>query len=221
MAGHSRPEHLIFCGSHAGVSIGEDGPSQMALEDIAAFRAVHGSTVLHPCDANQTAKLVGKMADAEGIVYLRTLRPNTPVVYDADEDFEIGGSRTLREGDDVALVAAGVTVHEAVKAAEQLAQDGIEARVIDLYSIKPIDEETIGSLTTPIVTVEDHFPEGGLGEAVLAALAGSDDRPRVIQLAVREMPHSGKPAELLAAAGIDADHIADAARQLVRAPVSA
>jgi transketolase len=220
MSAISRANYCLV-GSHAGVSIGEDGPSQMALEDIAALRAVHGSTVLHPCDANQTAKLVGKMADAEGIVYLRTLRPNTPVVYDADEDFEIGGSRTLREGDDVALVAAGVTVHEAVKAAEQLAQDGIEARVIDLYSIKPIDEETIGSLTTPIVTVEDHFPEGGLGEAVLAALAGSDDRPRVIQLAVREMPHSGKPAELLAAAGIDADHIADAARQLVRAPVSA
>ena len=208
-------------GSHAGVSIGEDGPSQMGLEDIAALRAVHGSTVLHPCDANQTAKLVPEMADRDGIVYLRTLRPNTPVIYDADDEFEIGGSRTLREGEDVALVAAGITVHEALKAANALAEEGIEARVIDLYSIKPLDEETIHSLATPIVTVEDHFAEGGLGEAVLSALAQSEERPRVVQLAVREMPHSGKPAELLAAAGIDAEHIADAARQLVGAPVSA
>jgi transketolase len=193
----------------------------MALEDIASIRAVHGSTVLHPCDGNQTAKLVAKMAHRDGIVYLRTLRPNTKVIYDADEDFEIGGSRTLREGDDVALVAAGITVPEALEAAETLAADGIEARVIDLYSIKPLDEQTVSSLTMPIVTIEDHFPEGGLGEAVLSALAESDDRPRVLQLAVREMPHSGKPAELLAEAGIDAEHIADAARQLVRAPVSA
>jgi transketolase len=220
MSAISRANYCLS-GSHAGVSIGEDGPSQMALEDIAALRAVHGSTVLHPCDANQTAKLVAKMAETDGIVYLRTLRPNTPVVYGADEEFEIGGSRTLREGDDVALIGAGITVPEAVKAAEQLAQDGIEARVIDLYSIKPLDEETIGSLRMPIVTVEDHFPEGGLGEAVLTALAEAEERPKVVQLAVREMPHSGKAAELLAAAGIDADHIADAARQLVRAPVSA
>src|SRR5205823_946817 len=115
--------------SHAGVSIGEDGPSQMALEDIAALRAVHGSTVLHPCDANQTAKLVAKMADRDGIVYVRTLRPNTPVIYDADDEFEIGGSRTPREGDDVALIAAGVTVHEALKAAEALAAEGAEAGI--------------------------------------------------------------------------------------------
>jgi transketolase len=220
MSAISRANYCLS-GSHAGVSIGEDGPSQMALEDIASIRAIHGSTVLHPCCANQTAKLVAKMADRDGIVYLRTLRPNTPVIYDADDDFEIGGSRTLREGDDVALVAAGVTVPEAMKAAETLAADGIEASVIDLYSIKPLDEETIRSLTTPIVTVEDHVPEGGLGEAVLSTLADWDERPRVLQLAVREMPHSGKPAELLAAAGIDAEHIAQAARQLVRSPVGA
>jgi transketolase len=219
MSAISRANYCLS-GSHAGVSIGEDGPSQMALEDIASMRAVHGSTVLHPCDANQTAKLVAKMADLDGISYIRTLRPNTPVVYSADEEFEIGGSRTLREGDDVALVAAGITVHEALKAAETLAQEGIEARVIDLYSIKPIDERTLGSLTTPIVTAEDHWPEGGLGEAVLAALAESEGRPPVARLAVREMPHSGKPAELLAAAGIDADHIAEAARQLVSAAVA-
>ena len=209
-----------LCGSHAGVSIGEDGPSQMGLEDIAALRAVHGSTVLHPCDANQTARLVEKMADREGIVYMRTLRPGTPVIYGPDEEFEIGGSRTLREGGDVALVAAGITVHEALKAADELAGEGIESRVIDLYSIKPLDAETLRSLEMPIVTVEDHWPEGGLGEAVLAALADVE-RPPVALLAVREMPHSGKPAELLREAGIDADGIAGAARRLVQARVAA
>jgi transketolase len=220
MSAISRANYCL-CGSHAGVSIGEDGPSQMALEDIASIRAVHGSTVLHPCDANQTAKLVELMADLEGISYLRTLRPATRVVYGPDEEFEIGGSRTLREGDDVALVGAGITVHEALKAAEALAQDGIEARVIDLYSIKPLDEETLRSLTCPIVTAEDHWPEGGLGEAVLSALAGADERPPVVRLAVHEMPHSGKPAELLAEAGIDADGIAAAARSLVGSQVKA
>ncbi len=220
MSAISRANYCLS-GSHAGVSIGEDGPSQMALEDIAALRAVHGSTVLHPCDANQTAQLVAKMAEREGIVYLRTLRPNTPVIYDADEDFEIGGSRTLRDGNDVAIVGAGITVHEALKAADELAAEGIESRVIDLYSIKPLDEEAIRSLTMPIVTVEDHWAEGGLGEAVLSALADSDERPRLELLAVREMPHSGKPAELLAAAGIDAEHIAESARRLVGATVSA
>src|SRR2546421_1369275 len=220
MSAISRANYCLS-GSHAGVSIGEDGPSQMALEDIAALRAVHGSTVLHPCDANQTAKLVAKMADLEGISYIRTLRPNTTVIYGPDDEFEIGGSRTLREGDDVAIVGAGITVHEALSAAESLQQEGIETTGIDLYSIKPLDVQTIRSLTVPIVTVEDHFAEGGLGEAVLSALAESEDRPRVLQLAVREMPHSGKPAELMAAAGIDAEHIADAARRLVGAPVSA
>jgi transketolase len=220
MSAISRANYSLS-GSHAGVSIGEDGPSQMGLEDIAALRAVHGSTVLHPSDANQTAKLVVKMADLDGIGYIRTLRPNTPVIYGPDEDFEIGGSRTVREGEDVAIIAAGVTVHEALSAAEALAQEGIEARVIDLYSIKPLDEQTVRSLTTPIVTVEDHVPQGGLGEAVLAALADAEERPRLVQLAVREMPRSGKPAELLNAAGIDAEHIADAARQLVGEPVSA
>ncbi len=144
MSAISRANYCI-CGSHAGISIGEDGPSQMALEDIASLRAVHGSTVLHPCDANQTAKLVVKMADTDGIVYLRTLRPATPVLYGPDEEFPIGGSRTLREGGDVALVGAGITVHEALSAADALAADGIEARVIDLYSIKPLDEAIAGA----------------------------------------------------------------------------
>ena len=224
MSAISRASYAL-CGSHAGVSIGEDGPSQMALEDIASLRAVHGSTVLHPCDANQTAKLVVKMADIEGISYLRTLRPATPVLYGPDEDFEIGASRTVREGDDVALVGAGITVHEALKAADALAQDGIEARVIDLYSVKPIDADGLHAAAEAtggrFVVAEDHWPEGGLAEAVLSAFADSDERPRVVHLAVREMPGSGTPAELLAAAGIDADHIAAAARELVAGTVGA
>ena len=220
MAAISRAS-IRLCGSHAGVSIGEDGPSQMGLEDLAAFRAVHGSTVLYPCDGNQTAKLVRAMAEHEGIVYLRTTRANTPVLYSPDEEFAIGGSKVLRssEDDDVAIVAAGITVHEALKAADALADQGVSARVIDLYSVKPLDEETLRAAAEAtggrIVTVEDHRVEGGLGEAVLSAFADADERPRVALLAVREMPHSGKPAELLAAAGIDAAHVADAARRLV------
>jgi transketolase len=218
--------NLRLAGSHAGVSIGEDGPSQMALEDIASLRAVHSSTVLQPCDANQTAKLVAAMADTDGIVFLRTLRPNTPVIYDADEEFEIGGSRVLRSTvtDDVTIVASGVTVYEAIKAAETLAEEDIGARVIDLYSIKPIDAETLrtaAEATARIITVEDHYPEGGVGDAVLASLAESGAEVRVVKLAVSEMPHSGKPAELLAAYGIDADGIVQAARQLVREPIAA
>jgi transketolase len=210
---------IRLCGSHAGVSIGEDGPSQMGLEDLAALRAVHGSTVLYPCDGNQTAKLVHAMADLEGISFLRTTRSDTPVVYEPDDEFPIGGSKTLRSSDedDVTVVAAGITVHEALKAAETLAAEGTPVRVIDCYSVKPIDAETLRGLGTPIVTVEDHWAEGGLGEAVLAALAELDERPPVTVLAVREMPRSGKPAELLAAAEIDADAIAAAARKLVSA----
>ncbi len=217
--------NLRLAGSHAGVSIGEDGPSQMALEDIAALRAIHSSVVLHPCDANQTAKLVRAMADTKGIVFLRTLRPNTPVIYAADEEFEVGGSRMLRSSDedDVTLVGTGITVHEALKAADALEDDGVSVRVIDAYSIKPIDADTLqaaAEATGKIVTVEDHFPEGGLGDAVLAALAERDEHPRVIKLAVNDMPRSGKPAELLNAYGIDAEHIAEAARQLVGSEVT-
>jgi transketolase len=210
---------IKVCGSHAGVSIGEDGPSQMGLEDLAAFRAVHSSTVLYPCDGNQTAKLVRAMADLDGIAYLRTTRGDTSVIYEPDEEFPVGGSKTLHSPDDedVTIIAAGITLHEALKAADTLKGEGISARVIDCYSVKPIDAETLRSIGMPIVTAEDHWAEGGLGEAVLAALADADERPPVSLLAVREMPHSGKPAELLAAAGIDADHIAAAARSLVRA----
>jgi transketolase len=220
MAAVSRAD-IKLCGSHAGASIGEDGPSQMALEDIASLRAVWGSTVLYPCDGNQTVRLVREMADRNGIVYLRTTRAATPVIYGPEEEFPIGGSKVVRSSaeDDVALVSAGITLHESLKAADLLAADGISARVIDLYSVKPVDEETlrVAAETTQgrIVTVEDHWPEGGLGEAVLSAFALAEERPRVLKLAVRNMPQSGKPAELLKAAGIDATAIADAARRLV------
>ena len=226
MAAISRA-NIRLSGSHAGVSIGEDGPSQMALEDLASFRAVHGSTVLYPCDANQTAKLVATMADLEGISFIRTTRGATPVIYGADEDFRLGGSKVVRSSDDdeVTIVAAGITLHEALEAAEELAQDGIGARVVDLYSVKPIDvaglREAAEATQGRLVTVEDHWPEGGIGESVLAAFSDADERPRVEILAVRELPGSGKPAELLEAAGIDAAHIADAARQLVSAPIAA
>jgi transketolase len=224
MAAVSRATFTL-CGSHAGVSIGEDGPSQMGLEDIAAFRAIHGSTVLHPCDANQTAHLVAALADTPGISYLRTLRPATPVLYGPDETFEIGGSRVLRssDGDEVTLVGAGITVHEALKAADALAEEGIGARVIDLYSIKPLDAETLRAAaeeTGRVVTVEDHWAEGGMGDAVLAALAEADERPHILKLAVRDMPRSGTPEECLAEAGIDAEHIAAAARRLVSVTVA-
>jgi transketolase len=216
---------IRLCGSHAGVSIGEDGPSQMALEDLAMMRAVHGSTVLYPSDANQTARLVAEMADTDGIVYMRTTRAATPVVYGADEAFPVGGSRVLREGDDVAIVAAGITLHESLKAADQLAEAGIEARVIDLYSVKPVDAETLRAAAEAtsgrILTVEDHWSEGGIGDAVLEALSDGEAPIRLTRLAVRDLPGSGKPAELLAAAGIDAEHIVEAARSLVGAAVSA
>jgi transketolase len=226
MAAISRA-NLYLCGSHAGVSIGEDGPSQMALEDIAAFRAVWSSTVLYPCDANQTAKLVERMADRDGIVYLRTTREKTPVIYDANDEFLIGGSRVLRhtETDAVTIVAAGITVHEALTAADTLMRDGIAARVIDLYSIKPIDSATLRAAaaeTRALVTVEDHWPEGGLGEAVLSVFANDEIRPRVVKLAVRAMPGSATPTEQLALAGIDSSAIVDAVRALAaRAPKEA
>ncbi len=219
MAAVSRA-NIVLCGSHAGVSIGEDGPSQMALEDLAAFRAVHGSTVLYPSDANQAAALVPQMADRTGIVFMRTTREKTPVLYAPGDDFHIGGSRVVRRTDDdaVTLIGAGITLHEALKAADTLAAEGTPARVIDLYSVKPIDTEAVRSAameTGHVVTVEDHWPEGGLGDAVLDALADVEPHPRISKLAVRLMPGSGTPAEQLAAAGIDAEHIAAAVRELL------
>ncbi len=218
--------NIRLCGSHAGVSIGQDGPSQMGLEDLAMMRAVHGSTVLYPSDPNQTAQLVAAMADQPGISFIRTTREATPTLYGADETFRIGGSKVVRQSEDdqVTLIGAGVTLHEALKACEELQKEGISARVIDLYSVKPIDFETLRAAAEAtggrFVVAEDHWPEGGIGEAVLEAFASSDGgrllNLRMKHLAVRIMPGSGTPDELLDAAGIDAKHIADAARSLVK-----
>jgi len=222
MAAISRAD-IRLSGSHAGVSIGEDGPSQMALEDLAMMRAVHGSTVLYPCDANQTAKLVAAMADLRGISYIRTTRANTPILYRPEDEFPIGGSRVVRGGgpdDRVTVVAAGITVHEAVKAADELATSGVKVRLIDAYCVKPLDglgiakavRETGGRL----VVVEDHWPEGGLGDAVVTALVGLGVNDVALRhLAVRDTPGSGKPAELLEAAGIASRDIATAVRALL------
>jgi transketolase len=224
MAAISRAK-LCLVGSHVGVSIGEDGPSQMALEDLAELRAVHSSIVLYPSDPNQAASLVRLMADHPGIAYMRTTRGASPTIYSPDEQFEIGGSKVLRSSDEdqVTLIGAGVTLHEALKAADRLAEAGIAARVIDLYSVKPVDDETLRQAaadTGAIITVEDHWPEGGLGDAVLASLAEVEN-VRVRKLAVSLMPGSGKPAELLHEAGIDADAIVTAAESLVRSAAGA
>jgi transketolase len=213
---------ICLVGSHAGVEIGADGPSQMALEDLAMLRAVHGSTVLYPSDATSTAALVQAMADLTGVVYMRTTRGAYPVLYEATEAFSVGGSKVLRQADDdqVTLVGAGVTLHACLAAADQLRDEGISARVIDLYSVKPVDTATLTAAAAAtrgrLVLVEDHHPEGGLGSAVIDALTGAGRTElAVAHLAVREMPGSGTSAELLDAAGISAEHIAAAARQLL------
>ena len=211
--------NIKFVGSHAGVSIGEDGPSQMALEDIAMFRSILTATVLHPCDAMSTERLVEQAAAHQGMVYLRTMRQDTPVIYDAEETFQIGGSKVLRHSSDdrLTLVGIGTTVHEALKAFDQLKADGIAVRVIDAYSIKPIDTVTLraaADATGAIVTIEDHYAAGGLGEAVLQALA---DRPvPVTMLAVHKTPMSGKPDELRDFGGISAAEIVSAVKHLHR-----
>ncbi|HXF57453.1 MAG TPA: transketolase [Actinomycetota bacterium] len=210
---------LRLNGSHAGVSIGEDGPSQMGLEDLAMMRAVHGSTVLYPADGNSTAKLTRAMLDLPGISYLRTTREKTPRLYGAEEEFPVGGSKVLRrsEADRATVVGAGVTVFEALRAHDLLAEEGIPVRVVDAYSVKPIDGETLRRAlqeTGLLVVVEDHWVEGGLGDAVLQALAegGEELTGRVVKLGVREMPGSGTPEELRNWAGISARRIAEAVR---------
>jgi len=214
---------ISLVGSHAGIEIGADGPSQMGLEDLAIMRAVHGSTVLYPSDATSTAALVAAMADRPGIKYMRTTRGAYPVLYPASEQFGIGGCKVLREsaGDQVTLIGAGVTLHNCLAAAKLLGDEGIPARVIDLYCIKPIDTATVADAaldTGRLVLVEDHHPEGGLGEAVLEALAERGlGGAAVTHLAVREMPGSGTTAELLGAAGLSAEDIAAAARMLISA----
>jgi len=218
MAAISRA-NLRLCGSHAGVSIGEDGPSQMALEDLSMMRSIHGSTVLYPADANAAAKLVEVMAETPGISYMRTTREKTPKLYGPDEEFTVGGSKVVKSGDDdqVTIVSAGVTLFEGLKAADQLAREGVKVRVIDAYSIKPIDAGTVRRAldeTGLLVVVEDHWSEGGLGDAVLDALAedGAPLSGRVVKIAVTEMAGSGTAEELRDWAGISAAKIAERIR---------
>jgi len=214
--------NIRLSGSHAGVSIGEDGPSQMALEDLAMMRAVYGSTVLYPSDAGQTVKLVNTMADLTGVVYIRTTREKTPILYAPDEEFPIGGSKVVKQSDSdqVTVVGAGITLHEAIKAHGLLAAEGINIRVVDLYSVKPVDVAGLTAAAAAsqnrILVVEDHWTEGGLGDTVLEAFEGlGSATPIIKKLAVTKMPGSATPAQLLAAAGIDADHIASAVKALI------
>jgi transketolase len=223
MAGVSEVS-IRLSGSHAGCEIGADGPSQMALEDLAAMRAVHTSTVLYPSDPVSTAKLVAQMADLRGISYIRTTRGAYPVLYGNDEEFPVGGSKVLRRSDQdvVTLIGAGVTLHACLDASDRLATTGTQCRVIDCYSVKPIDVTTLRDASSAtggrLVVVEDHYPEGGLGAAVMEALALETQPPRVTHLAVRGLPGSGTPQELMATAGIDADAIVTAVTALVGAP---
>ncbi len=220
MAAISR-SNINVCGSHCGVSIGEDGPSQMGLEDLAMFRAVPGATVLYPYDGVAAERLTEAAARLPGICYVRTSRPKTPVLYPNDEKFPVPGFKVVRQSasDRATVVAAGVTLHEALKAYEQLKSRGISVRVIDLYCVKPIDAAALGAEIRAtqgrMVTVEDHYAEGGLGEAVLTALA-TEGVPLqgARRLAVTRVPHSGKPDELLDAFGISARHIISAVEQL-------
>jgi transketolase len=208
--------NIKLTGSHAGVSIGEDGPSQMALEDLAMMRTVPNCTVLYPCDGVSAERLVVEMAQHTGLAYMRTSRPKTPVLYGPDERFPIGGCKVLRQSanDDAVVVAAGVTVFEALEAADALESDGINVRVIDLYSVHPIDGRTLieagESCGGTIITVEDHYAAGGLGDAVSEAVASAGLAVR--RLAVREIPRSGQSDELLDRYGISAKHIGEAVR---------
>ncbi len=217
MAGISQLD-VKFAGSHVGVSIGEDGPSQMALEDLAMMRAVPGCAVLYPADAVSAERLVVEAAYRPGMAYIRTSRPKTAILYGVDETFPIGGSKVLRRSDKDALtvVTAGVTLHEALKAADVLAGEGIAVRVIDVYSVAPIDKETLlaaGRETGLLLTVEDHYAAGGIGDAVSEAV--SPEGMRVVRVAVRGVPRSGTPEQLLEANGLSADAIARTIRRHV------
>ena len=208
--------NVKYSGSHCGVSIGEDGPSQMALEDLAMMRSVPGCAVLYPCDAMSTERLVVEMTRREGMAYMRTSRPKTPVIYGPDETFPIGGSKVLRQSDSdtATVIAAGVTVFESLKAYDQLKSEGISIRVIDAYSVQPIDAKTMLDAAKAtrgnVITVEDHYATGGLGDAVSEAVAEGGFAVR--RLAVREIPRSGQPDELIDRYGISARHIVDAVR---------
>ena len=218
VAGISRA-NLKMAGSHVGVSIGEDGPSQMALEDLAIMRAIAGSVVLYPSDAVCAEKLVEQMARTKGIAFLRTSRPKTPIIYNNDEEFPIGGAKVVKQSasDKLTVVGAGVTLFEALKAADVLAKEGIGITVIDAYCVKPLGKDAIRTAAqktnNTVLTVEDHYPEGGLGDAVAGEL--SADGIRVHKLAVFELPRSGKPEELLAHYGLDAAAIVKKVKTLV------
>ncbi len=211
--------NIKYVGSHSGISIGEDGPSQMGLEDLAMFRTLPGSVVLYPSDAVAAERLVVEAARHEGIVYIRTSRPKTPVIYSIDERFPIGGSKTLREGpiDRATVVGAGITLNETLKAYEDLKSEGISIRVIDLYSVKPVDTESLlraaAATNNTLITVEDHYREGGLGDAVLDAVAS--EGIKVHKLAVTSLPRSGKPEELIEVHGISAASIARKVKEIV------
>jgi transketolase len=211
--------NIKLAGSHAGVSIGEDGPSQMALEDLAMTRAEPNFTVLYPCEAVSAERLVELAAYQPGPVYIRTSRPKTPVLYDVNEPFAVGGSKVLRQSatDAVTVVGAGVTVFEALKAFDTLAQDGVAIRVVDAYSVQPIDAETLlaaaRATSGRVITVEDHYAAGGLGDAVASAIAAEGFT--VHRLAVREIPRSGKPEELLEHFGVGAANIVAAVKALL------
>ena len=211
--------NIKFCGSHSGVSIGADGPSQMGLEDLAMFRSIPGCAVLYPCDGFSTEACMEAMARYKGMCYLRTTRPATPLIYSANEEFPVGGSKVIRksQNDAAIVVAAGITVHEALKAYEELKKEGISIRIIDAYSLQPVDREGITKAVEntgkKVVVAEDHFPHGGLGEAVAGVLGGKSE---VVHLAVRDLPRSGEPDELLDKYGISARHIIDAVKKLTK-----
>jgi transketolase len=210
--------NIKFAGSHCGVSIGADGPSQMGLEDLSIFRPIPGCAVLYPCDAYSTEACVESMAKHKGLAYIRTTRPATPLIYGKDEKFPIGGSKVLRksQSDVATVIGAGLTVHEALKAYDELKDERISVRIIDAYSVEPIDKDNllkeVEKAGKKVVVVEDHFQNGGLGDAVAQALSG---KAEIIHLAVKDLPRSGKPEELLDKYGIDANHIKKAVKELI------
>lgn len=216
MAGHTRPPHLLICGSHAGVSIGADGSSQMGLEDLAMFRAIDGCKILYPCDAISAMRLTELGVATEGIVYLRTTRGKTPVIYGQDDRFEVGGSKTLISSnqDQLTLVAAGITVHTALKAQRELASRGVQARVIDAYSVEPLDVATLDKAareTGNLLVIEDHHLYGGLGDAVSAQVGRL---ARVFRMGVTGEPHSGTPGELFELHRLSSDSVVQEALSL-------
>jgi len=217
--------NIKLAGTHAGVSIGEDGPSQMALEDLAMTCAEPNFTVLYPCDATSAWRATELCLATPGPCYLRLARPASPVIYGRDEQFAVGRAKVLRQSDRdrVLVVAAGITVLEALAAHDELAREGVAVRVIDLFSVQPVDRETLTASARAVnglvITVEDHYEHGGLGDAVASALA--EQRPRIVKLAIAQVPRSGKGSALMERFGISARHIVAAVRGLLAAGLRA